>query len=117
MTRASDIERKQLDICRDFRCEFVATPQESKLGIALRTVGNSPVNGLRHPAEKHTNGWYIWWGTELSQAADFFSPLHTSHVQEYCPEVLPYLGLPPGYRFLIAGGHVDVWFDAELLKV
>ena len=79
MTRANDIERNQLETCRHFRCEFVAAPQESKLGIALRTISNSPVNGLRHPAEKDTNGWFIWCGTELSQAADFFSPLHTSH--------------------------------------
>ena len=117
MMNASDIERKQNDTCKSYRCEFVPSPPESKLGLALRTVGNSPVNGLRHPVKENTNGWYIWCGTELSQSADFFSPLHTSHVQEYCPEVLPYLGLPPGYRFLLAGDHVDIWFDAELLKV
>src|SRR5271165_3753681 len=115
MKNANDLERKQLDICRCYNCEFVMATPESKLGVALRTLGKSPVNGLRHPLEKDTNGWYIWCGTEFSQAADFYSPLHTSHVQEYCPEALPYLGLPPGYRFLLAGDHVDVWFDAKLL--
>ena len=115
MIDVNDIERKQTDTCARYGCEFVAAPPESKLGIAIRTVGASPVNGLRHPAEKDTNGWYLWCGTEFSQGADFFSPLHTSHVHESCPDVLPYLGLPPGYRFLLAGDHVDVWFDAELL--
>ncbi len=27
------------------------------------------------------------------------------------PEVLPYLALPPGWRFLIADGYEDGWFD------
>ena len=31
-------------------------------------------------------------------------------------EVLPYLGLAPGWRFLLAPGHVDVWFDPATLE-
>ena len=33
------------------------------------------------------------------------------------PEVLPFLGLPPGYRFLLADTTQDVWFDESLLSV
>ncbi|WP_441294952.1 immunity protein Imm33 domain-containing protein [Massilia antarctica] len=29
--------------------------------------------------------------------------------------VVPYLSLPPGYRFQIADGYEDVWFDPALL--
>jgi len=46
MISTNDTERKQHDICKQYKCEFVATTPESKLGIALRTVGNLPVNGL-----------------------------------------------------------------------
>ncbi len=115
MTNADDIEQKQIKICKRYRCDYQPVPPESKLGVALRTLGKSPVNGLRHRPEKDTNGWYLWCGTEFSQGADFFTPLHTMHVEEYCPEVTPYLGLSPGFRFLVAGDHIDVWFDAELL--
>ena len=45
----------------------------------------------------------------------FFVPLHVVHLDEWCPEVKKYLGLPPGWRFLIAEGHEDVWFDESLL--
>ena len=34
-----------------------------------------------------------------------------------CPEVLEFLGLPPGYRFLLAIDYVDVWYDPSLLNV
>jgi hypothetical protein len=35
---------------------------------------------------------------------------------DYCPSILPYLALPPGWRVLLAPGYEDVWFDGELLK-
>jgi hypothetical protein len=44
-------------------------------------------------------------------------PLHVAHLEQQCPEVLTFLGLPAGYRFLLAGDHVDVWFHPKLLAV
>jgi hypothetical protein len=87
-----------------------------KVGIAenVRT-GLVPINGLRHRATGDTSGWYIWAGEELSSDPDFFAPLHVHHLEEWCPVVIDYLALPPGFRFLLAGEHVDVWFDATLL--
>ncbi len=88
------------------------------LGLAVETVRLIPTNGLRHPPEEGTCGWYIWGGDELSEAADFFSPIHVQHLGDYLPNILPYLDLPPGYRFLIDNkGRKDVWFDQSLLDV
>jgi len=39
--------------------------------------------------------------TSASDAADFFAPLCVEHLRERCPEVLPYLVLPPGWSFAI----------------
>jgi hypothetical protein len=89
----------------------------TKVGLALSTLGQSPIHGLRIPPAEGTNGWYIWCGGEMSQAADFFAPLHVEHLADYLPSALEYLYLPPGYRFLIDGaGHEDVWFDIQLLE-
>ena len=89
-----------------------------KAGVA-RNVGSGvlPINGLRHPPEGDTTGWYIWAGEELSQDPDYFEPLHLFHLLDRCPEVLKYVGLQPGWRFLVTPGHEDVWFDDSLLKV
>ncbi|MBD1560031.1 hypothetical protein HC752_24265 [Vibrio sp. S9_S30] len=90
----------------------------SKLGIALPTIGQQPINGLRHPPENGTNGWYIWCGQELLVEDDFFSPLHIEHTDEYLPQIKKYLDLPPGYRFLIdCSGYEDVWYDPSLLSL
>ncbi len=63
----------------------------------------------------HTNGWYIWCSEDFSPRADFFSPLCIEHVYETHPELVGALGLAPGFRFLIAGDHLDVWYDEALL--
>jgi hypothetical protein len=108
---------QQLDTCRKYSCTFLESEPNSKVGLALGTLGTLPVNGLRHPPTENTSGWFIWCGPELSEDRDFFSPLHVGHLEEKCPEVLRFLGLPAGYRFLLAGDHVDVWFDPKLLAV
>jgi hypothetical protein len=108
---------KEDDLCKRLGVAAERPTAGSKLGIALSTLGQQPVNGLRHRATETTCGWYIWCGQELSPAYDFFMPLHAEHVQEHLPEVLPYLALPPGYRFQIDGdGWEDVWYDETLLQ-
>lgn len=85
------------------------------VGIALDTLHLEPLNGLRHPAEGDTCGWYIWGGSDLSQAPDFFQPLHVAHLSGRCPRALKYLALPPGWRFLDGPRQEDVWSDPALL--
>lgn len=51
------------------------------------------------------------YGGEHSSADDFYQALHVAHISQYCPEIVPYLALPPGWRVLLAPGHEDVWFD------
>jgi hypothetical protein len=105
----------QNGICERVGAVPVPPAADQKLGVALDTLHLEPLNGLRHPAQGDTCGWYIWGGTELSQAPEFFQPLHVAHVPERCPRALKYLALPPGWRFLAAPGHEDVWYDPALL--
>jgi hypothetical protein len=94
------------------------TPGDLKVGISSNVcAGILPLNGLRHSPTGDTTGWYIWAGEELSSAPDFFKPLHAAHLPEWCPAVQKYLGLPPGWRFLLAREYEDVWFDPTLLVI
>src|SRR5260370_5640 len=110
-------EEVQKETCLRFGADFVSSPGDSKLGVALSTRGALPANGLRHPASGDTCGWFLWWGESYSDSHDFFVPLHVAHVYDDFPELTPLLGLPPGYRFLLAGEHLDVWFDLNLLDI
>jgi hypothetical protein len=102
-------------VCSRFNAEFVATQADTKIGIALQTLGSVPVNGLRHLPVNGTSGWYVWAGEVLSTDPDFFKPVHVSHLEQLCPEVIPYLGLAPGWRFLLAPNYEDVWFDPSIV--
>jgi hypothetical protein len=113
-----DISPAQRDICKRFGADPVAAPADLKVGIARNVRdGIAPVNGLRHSPQGDTTGWYIWAGDEPSDDPDFFVPLHVDHLSEWCADVLPYLALPPGWRFQIAKEHEDVWEDETLLGV
>lgn len=106
----------QAEICRRFDVPPLAAPGALKVGISENVCGGQvmPINGLRHDPAGDTTGWYIWAGEDLSQDPDFFQPLHVKHLAEWCPQAIPYLALPVGWRFLLAPGYEDVWFDKEL---
>ena len=107
----------QKKIAARFAAEFVAVSGSDKIGVAIDTLSLLPLNALRHPTSTGSCGWYVWGGTELSKAPDFFQPLHAEHLWEYCPALEPYLGLAPGWRVLLAPNQEEVWFDESLLAV
>lgn len=109
---------QQRKLCKKYGAEWVEAPDGLKIGIAENVKsGLLPINGLRHPPQGDTTGWYIWAGEELSTDPDFFQPLHVSHLKEWCPQIMRFLGLPPGWRFLLAAEYEDVWEDQSLLEI
>ena len=109
--------KKQKEICRKYTAEYFETSFDKLIGVALKSFDKfeMPINGLRHPIENDQSAnWYIWAG-EYSDADDFFSPVHVSHLLEICPKALHYLGLGPGWRFLFDSEYEDVWFDENLI--
>ena len=107
--------KTQKEICIKYGAIPFRPESEARLGIALDTLGTLPIHGVRHNPGDGTCGWYIWCGGEFPEDTDFFKPMHISRVSRYIPEVERFLALPPGYRFLIAGAHENVWYDPELL--
>lgn len=113
----ADRELRQEQLCKRFEVPAAYVDDSSVLGVSRGVfAGEWPINGQRYPAASGESGWYIWSGTEFSESPDFFAPNHSCHVLERRPELLPYLGLPAGWRFLIAPGYEDVWFDDSLLR-
>lgn len=103
-------------ICSRVGSEVIVAGPSSTAGVADDVaVGNVPINGLRHwPGE--TSGWFLWAGEGgPSEQPDYFKPTHIGHLIDRCPEAMRYLALAPGWRFLIAPGYEDVWFDETLL--
>jgi hypothetical protein len=112
------ISASQLELCRKYGAAFLGVEPNSKLGAAPSIKTNLlPLNGLRHPPEDETNGWYLWSGINFPDKDDGFLPLHASHIVQWNSLAIKYLGLPPGWRFLTDGAYEDVWFDEALLEI
>jgi hypothetical protein len=109
---------RQIAICALHGSDLVATAPEAMVGLARATLdGRLPLNGLRHPIEGRASGWYFWAGEEFPLEDDAFLPMHAEHLRDYLPDALPYLGLAPGWRFLLAPDYCDVWFDPQLFDI
>lgn len=114
---AANFDGEQKALCGKLGVEFMPSPLGSIAGLSRKyrqSIG--PVNGMRCMPGTGENGWYFWCGEELGQFDDFFQPVHVSHIVEALPRVAKFLGLPPGWRFLLADNYEDVWFDASLLN-
>ncbi|MCS3431964.1 hypothetical protein [Klebsiella sp. BIGb0407] len=88
------------------------SPPEEMVAIALDSLHKSPIYGTRiELPENGTISWFIHCG-EHSAANDFYQPLHLHHLAETLPEVIKYLFLPAGAKFIIdREGYEDVWIS------
>lgn len=108
--------RRQETVCQRINVKPDRPNPDSIIGLAIDSLDNGIIHGLRHPNENNTNGWYIWSG-DYSASLDFFLPICIKHLDKYIKfDLTEYLDLPPGYRFLIDGNNYkDVWFDEKLI--
>jgi hypothetical protein len=114
-----DYYTEQREICAKYKVDWMEVDQNLFLGLADNITSNKiPVNGLRHLPQGTTCGWYIWSGQEIPNKDDYFKPVCVKHLLELKPDIIKFLGLPPGYRFLTDDkGYVDIWEDKGLLNV
>ncbi len=87
----------------------VQAPEEM-VAIAIDSLGKSPIYGSRVQLPGDGNiSWFIHCG-EFSDADDFYKPVHVHHLSEMLPQVVNYLCLPTGAKFIIdTAGYEDVW--------
>jgi hypothetical protein len=118
MTDWKKIEHEQKKVCDKIAVNPVFADKEMIVGIADNvSTSAQPINGLRHPAAEGTSGWFIWASENYSNDSGFFKPHCLKHLQELRPDIIKFLALPPGYRFLIDNqGYEDVWYDEGLLS-
>ena len=106
----------QKEICIKYKSNWNPISKKLKIGIS-DNLTNDPIHGLRHPKEGDTTGWHIWSG-ELSDRDDFFKPLCAEHLLQTRPQIIKYLGLDIGYRFIIdKKGSEDVWYDEKIKEI
>ena len=117
---SDNANKLQMEFCLKNNFPYFQLDWNQKIGISKNFNPELfPINGLRHPITESSAGWYIWSGDEFSTESDFFEPIHAYHLIEKYPELIKYLGLPVGYRFLYdqKKNYEDIWKDESLLKI
>lgn len=103
-------DAQQNEICS----KYSILPQlpDDHVAVALGRLGLNPIYGTRIKLpENGTISWFFYCG-EHSEVDDFYQAIHTQHLQQELPEVIKYLYLPEGSKFIIdREGYEDVWFE------
>lgn len=109
------IEPQKL-ICEKYDSKWNPINKKLMVGISSNLLSD-PINGLRHPAGKGTTGWFIWTG-EYNDNEDFFQPICAEHLLQIRPQIIKYLGLDVGFRFIFdKNDYEDVWFDTNITHI
>lgn len=107
---------RQKEICATHNSQWKPINKKLRVGVSAN-LDTDPINGLRHPNEKGTTGWFIWTG-KYSKSDDFFQPMCAEHLLQKRPDIIKYLGLNVGYRFLAnKNGYEDIWYDEKLKNI
>lgn len=85
---------QQSEVCARFGTDRVAAALDLNSVVSENIVNGAsfktetwPLHGCRHLATPTTTGWYVWAG-EWSDAADYFKPVHTAHLEIWCPDAV-----------------------------
>ena len=109
----AELIAEQKLLCEEVGSAYVEVKGDDVIAVAVHTLKKDPSVGIRKPAEGEEQvSWYIYGG-EL-EGADSFETMTIRKFQELAPEVLPYLALDVGYRFMIdADDYEDVWKEGD----
>jgi hypothetical protein len=103
-------------ICRLYSENYSPVEDDQTVGISKINQKLYPINGERTKIIGIFSGWMIWFGSEIPQGKTNFESMCKVHLKNKIPLIIPYLSLPPGYRFMIDDkGFEDIWYDEKLL--
>ena len=106
----------QKEICKRFSAIHFPCGEDLSVYFASETKGLLPLNGERVKGLDGESGWYIWCGAERHDRDDFFEQISVFDLSQRAPLASAFLGLPTGFKFLIAGGHKRAWLEPSLLS-
>ncbi|WP_228714933.1 immunity protein Imm33 domain-containing protein [Acinetobacter pullicarnis] len=108
--KLQDLIDEQKLLCEEFDSAYIEVKGDDLVAVALQSIKQEPIVGIRKkPIPGESVAWYIYGG-ELQTKDEDFEIMSIKELQDILPEVLPYLALDHGYRFMIdQDDYEDVW--------
>lgn len=111
----AELIAEQKLLCEEFGSRYIEVQGDDVVAVAVQTLKQDPIVGLRNrPEPEQSVSWFLYGG-ELAEGEDAFETMTVRELQDILPQVLPYLALDVGFRFMIDGDdYEDVWKEGDL---
>ncbi|TCM66441.1 hypothetical protein EC844_11341 [Acinetobacter calcoaceticus] len=108
--KLQDLIDEQKLLCEEFDSAYIEVKSADLVAVATKTLNQEPLVGLRkQPEGDEQVSWFIYAG-ELAADQDEFEIMTVTELEKILPDVLPYLALESGFRFMIdKDDYEDVW--------
>jgi hypothetical protein len=109
---AISIIRSQSEICS--QCELIPLfPNfNQQIVISKGVYEGKEIEGIRYDSPEHMSGWWLITD-DYDDNIESLMTVHYYHVAFKRPDILKYLALPFGYRFLAENGKVQIMKDED----
>lgn len=110
-----EIMNNQIVVCDNHSSKYLFTKVNQNIVISDGVLEGEPVEGVRYEAPDHMSGWYLT--TDLYN--DDINTLKQIGLPDLAlkrPELVKFLALDYGFRFVTDTKNEEVWFDEETLK-
>jgi len=108
-----NILQSQMTMCNKYSSKFLFPRINQKIVISDGIRDEYPIEGVRYESPEHMSGW---WLTSNLYDGNIVSlkqiELHELILMR--PELIKYLALDNGFRFILDKNGEDVWFDKDI---
>ncbi|SIS61936.1 hypothetical protein SAMN05421768_11419 [Chryseobacterium joostei] len=109
---AISIIRNQSEICSHYGLSIIFPNFNQMVVISQGVYEGKDIEGIRYESPEHMSGWWLITD-DYNDNIESLMTVHYHHIAFSRPDILKYLALPFGYRFLIENDEVEISKDDE----
>ncbi len=109
---AISIIRSQSELCSHYGLPTQFPNFNQMIVISDGVYEGKDIEGIRYESPEHMSGWWLITD-DYDNNIESLKTVHFHHVVFARPDILKYLSLPFGYRFLMQNGNVEVYKNDE----
>lgn len=106
------IIRSQSEICSQIEVSPLFPTFSQNVVISKGVYEGKEIEGIRYDSPEHMSGWWLITD-DYDDNIESLMTVHYYHVAFKRPDILKYLALPFGYRFLLEDGNLKIMKDED----
>lgn len=109
---AISVVREQSEICRQHNFIPLFPNFNQSVVISDGVYEGKDIEGIRYDSPQDESGWYLITD-DYNDDIKSLKMVHFYHVAFARPDILKYLAIPFGYRFIMKEGNIEIYKDEE----